>query len=161
MTIKLSSFANIKTIGGRFKVSFNRLSPHKEEVFYLYLYNKGIRYHTKERYFYENDNREIDGGELLSLIKDWLTLDLEIDFEYKDFINTKDVLNAMYGIKFPTANSVAKRVLTTGSIDYDSNYKHNGVIDRKNNEIESLISALKEKDKIIHEKDLIIKSLRK
>ncbi len=161
MTIKLSSFANVKSVGGRSKVSFKNLSPHKEEAFYLYLYNKGIQYRTKEIYYYEGGDRDIDGGELLSLIEDWFALDLEIDSGYENSINTIDVLNAMYEFKFPVMNKLAERILRTGKSGYNPDYEHDGVIARKNREIANLIYALEEKDKIINEKERIIKSLRK
>lgn len=161
MIIKLSSFANIKSVGGCFKVSFKDLSPYKQEEFYLYLYSKGIQYRTKEIYYYEGDDRDIDGGELLSLIKGWLASDLEIDSEYKNFIKTIDVLNAMYEFKFPVMNQLAERILKTGKSGYNSDYEHDGVIARKNREIAYLRVALEEKDKIINEKEDIIKLLRK
>lgn len=161
MTIKLSSFAHIKSVDGRFRPSFKNLSACKQEEFFLYLYNKGIRYVSRVSYHYEDDGREIDDGELFSLIKDWLASDLEIDSKYENDINTKDVLNAMCEDHFPNMTRIAERVLKTGHIGYDSNYKVDGVITRKNAEIKYLISALEEKDRIMNEKDLIIESLRK
>ncbi|WP_195357187.1 hypothetical protein [Bacteroides cellulosilyticus] len=159
MTIKLSSFANIKSAKGCPKVSFKSLSPHKEAEFLLYLYKKGIRCYGK-KYYYEDDGREIDGGELLSLIEGWLPSDLEIDSEYENFITAKDVLNAMHEIKFPVMNQVAIRILTTGQSDYNPDYEHDGVIACKNREIKCLVAAIKEKDNIIKEKENIIQSLK-
>lgn len=160
MAIKLSSFANIKSVAGRPKVSFKSLSPYKEEEFFLYLYKKGIRY-CKKKYYYENDDREIDDGELLSLIEDWLLSDLEIDSEYESSITTKDALNAMYEFKFPVMNQVAIRILSTGQAGYNPDYEHDGVIARKNREITHLKTVIEEKDKIINQKENIIKLLRK
>ena len=140
MRIKLSDIAFINS---KKKVSFKGDdSCIRQENFFKYLYDKGIRYYNSVYCYYQKDDKTIDHGELDNLIIDWLAKDIDIDQEYSDYITPVDVCNAFCRDSIPHKSPIFKRVLSTGQIGYTPDYRHENELERKIKEIKILYELL-------------------